>query len=89
MGSRSKKLSDPEAAKRPVPACTWNQRGEGSSAIRRVPTYMAKTLERHERANFGDMLDGGDRAGAIDSKTAAAMAAKADPGNGADDDGFL
>ncbi len=79
LGKPGKKLVDPEAAKAPVPARTWDQIGEGASAIRRVPKYMAKTLERKQRENFGDMLDGGDRAAAMDSKTAAAVAAKAGP----------
>lgn len=70
---------DPEAAKAPVPARSWDQIGIGSSAIKRVPTYMAKTLNKSKRANFGDMLDGGDRAAAMDAKAAAAQAAAAGP----------
>jgi len=60
----------------------------GSSAIKRVPTYMAKTLERKQRSNFGDMLDGGDRAAAMDVKSAAAQAAAAGPVK-ADGDDFI
>lgn len=88
LGRPGKRLSDPEAAKAPVPARAWDQIGAGSSAIRRVPKYMAKTLDSKARENFGDMLDGGDRAAAMDSKAAAAEAAKAGPVK-ADGDDFL
>lgn len=82
-----KRLSDPEAAKALVPAKAWDQVGLRSSAVKRLPTYMAKTLDKKARANFNDMLEGGDRAEAMDSKTAAAIAAKAGPVKTGQDDG--
>lgn len=83
-----KRLSDPEAAKAPVPALAWDETRTGGAAVKRVPTFMAKTLARSQRASFGDMLDGGDRAAALDSKTAAAVAEKAGPVTDGDD-GFI
>lgn len=81
-----KMLNDPEAGKRLVPAAAWDQTRAGSSAVKRVPKHMAKTLAQERRRDFGDMMDGGDRAEAMDPRTAAA-AAKAV--SGGEDDDFL
>ena len=80
-----KMLSDPEAGKRLVPAASWSDSRAGASAVKRVPTHMAKTLAQERRRDFGDMLDGGDRAEAMDAKTAARMAESAGPVGGDDD----
>lgn len=76
MGGRI--LSDPDAGRRLVPAEPWNRRPAGPSAVKRLPSHMAKRLASGQRHGPGDdMLGGGNRAEAMDSRTAARVAADA------------